>query len=117
ACVRQCFPNKLSLYLSAGLPIFYHGPEDSSVHRFMEKYPVGVSCSAVDVTALATAIADTVTDASLVERAAEARQAAIEQELGSQPSSQRLARLIGALPQELQTAPAPLSPAATAAYL
>jgi len=38
---RLCFPSKFSTYLAAGLPIFFHGPKDSSPAKFMEAYPFG----------------------------------------------------------------------------
>jgi hypothetical protein len=45
--VKTAFPSKLSFYTSAGTPIFYHGPEDSTPKEFLDKFPVGVSCHSV----------------------------------------------------------------------
>jgi hypothetical protein len=45
---RLCFPNKISTYLAAGLPIFYHGPRDASPAKFMEAYPFGIMSDSFD---------------------------------------------------------------------
>src|SRR6476619_6854710 len=42
--VELSFPNKVSLYLAAGRPILYHGPEPATPTRFLERWPVGVPC-------------------------------------------------------------------------
>jgi glycosyltransferase involved in cell wall biosynthesis len=50
-CASQmtyAFPSKTGFYLSTGLPIFFHGPEYSSMSMFLEKYPCGIFCSSMD---------------------------------------------------------------------
>lgn len=51
--VRNCFPDKLVTYIAAGAPILFHGPRDSSVTRFMERFPVGVCCHTLNKTEVA----------------------------------------------------------------
>ena len=46
--VQNCFPNKLSMYLAAGIPVFYHGPRPSSPDDFLRQYQAGVSCNSTD---------------------------------------------------------------------
>jgi hypothetical protein len=46
--MTYAFPNKSGFYLSTGLPIFFHGPEYSSMSKFFEKYPCGIHCSSMD---------------------------------------------------------------------
>lgn len=41
---KTAFPSKLSLYVTAGTPIFYHGPKDSTPVEFMNRYRVGKCC-------------------------------------------------------------------------
>lgn len=41
---RLSFPSKLSAYVAAGIPVFYHGPDESSVTSFFNRYPIGVCC-------------------------------------------------------------------------
>lgn len=93
-CVRQCFPNKFSLYLSSATPILYHGPADSSVERFLTRYPVGRSCNVLDMKVLADTIVSLVDDQSFRERCALARKEAVRDELGSEPYLSRLAKLL-----------------------
>ena len=46
--VKMAFPSKLSLYVSAGTPVFYHGPKDSTPADFMKIYKIGEYCSTMD---------------------------------------------------------------------
>lgn len=100
-CVRQCFPNKLSLYLSSGTPVLYHGPADSSVERFLTSYPVGASCNVLDTKVLADTIIRLVDDQSLRQRCALARDEAVRDVLGSEAYLSRLARLLRAQRDDL----------------
>lgn len=45
---RLSFPTKLSTYLAAGLPILYHGPEQSPVVNFLRDYQVGITCHSLE---------------------------------------------------------------------
>jgi len=54
--VLFAFPSKLTTYLAAGLPLLHHGPAESSISQFMLRYPVGMSCHALDVDLLAETI-------------------------------------------------------------
>jgi glycosyltransferase involved in cell wall biosynthesis len=47
AQMQLSFPGKLSTYLAAGIPVFFHGPSYSSVTYFFEKYPCGLSCDSL----------------------------------------------------------------------
>lgn len=101
SCVRQCFPNKLSLYLSSDTPILYHGPADSSVERFLSSYPVGASCNSMDPQILANTILSLANDQSFSQRCALARKEAILDVLGAEPYLCRLARLLRANREDL----------------
>lgn len=41
---RFSFPSKLTTYLAAGRPVFFHGPSYASPSRFLEKYDAAVFC-------------------------------------------------------------------------
>lgn len=45
--MQLSFPTKISTYLAAGTPIFFHGPSYSSVNYFFKKFPCGVSCDSL----------------------------------------------------------------------
>ena len=46
---RMTFPNKISVYLAAGIPILYHGPVHGTPVQFLSNYPVGVGCYSTDL--------------------------------------------------------------------
>jgi hypothetical protein len=52
--MTYAFPNKAGFYLSTGLPIFFHGPEYSSMKDLFNKYPCGIHCSSVDIKDIVT---------------------------------------------------------------
>jgi glycosyltransferase involved in cell wall biosynthesis len=52
--MTYAFPNKTGFYLSTGLPIFFHGPEYSSMSKLFEKYPCGIHCSSMDQSVVVT---------------------------------------------------------------
>lgn len=45
--MKYAFPSKAGFYFSCGLPIFFHGPEYSSMSKFFQKYKCGVHCSSL----------------------------------------------------------------------
>lgn len=100
-CVKQCFPNKVSLYMSTGLRVLFHGPADSTVNHFMQRFPVGVSCNTLDVGLIAQAIERVAIDPDVMAIAKDARLRAVEEELGVLPARRRFAELIGVDEKEL----------------
>lgn len=46
--VSTSFPGKVTAYAAAGLVIFHHAPEYSSVRSFLSRFPFGVVCSSYD---------------------------------------------------------------------
>ncbi len=47
--VANCFPNKMTAYMAAGLPTLYHGPDFSVPHALIEKFDIGINCSSSKV--------------------------------------------------------------------
>jgi glycosyltransferase involved in cell wall biosynthesis len=45
---RFSFPSKITTYLAAGRPVFFHGPEYSSPGKFLAKHHAGVCCYSRD---------------------------------------------------------------------
>jgi hypothetical protein len=99
--VRLCFPNKLSTYLAAGRPVFYHGPMESSAARFFERYPVGVCCHALAPPVITVALLRLATDQALYAAAVAAGQRALDQELGLPVFRRRLAEMLGSTEEDL----------------
>ena len=46
--VQTAFPSKLSLYIAAGTPVFYHGPSKSTPAEFLSTHEVGLSCHSME---------------------------------------------------------------------
>lgn len=91
--VRQCFPNKFSTYLAAGCPTLFHGPKDSSPTRFLEKYPVGISCHSLDSSEIVACLKRFVVDDTFKATAAVARQQVLAEELNPEVTLRRFAKL------------------------
>jgi glycosyltransferase involved in cell wall biosynthesis len=45
---RLSFPSKLTTYFAAGVPVLFHGPENSSPARFIREHQAGLCCHSVD---------------------------------------------------------------------
>lgn len=93
--VRQCFPNKLSTYLAAGRPVFYHGPECASVARFLQRYPAGYSCHSLDPTEIVQGLNRLISDPQYYSDAVRAGQEALCKELSLEVFRSRFATLLG----------------------
>jgi len=108
--VRLCFPTKLCTYLAAGIPTWFHGPEDSSVTRFFRSYPAGVCCHSRKPDVIAASLDRLATDGLLYSSAVAAGQAALDSELSFATFIDRFAELLSIDPQDLlpkPTAPTP----------
>lgn len=57
--VKYSFPNKLGIYASAGVPVFFHGPSGSSVLTVLARYSIGPLCTSLDPDDLARALSET----------------------------------------------------------
>jgi glycosyltransferase involved in cell wall biosynthesis len=93
--VELSFPNKVSLYLAAGRPILFHGPERSTPTRFLERWPVGVACHSLDPRAIADALTVAASDAGFHARAATAIPPVLRAELALHVFRRRFAEFVG----------------------
>jgi glycosyltransferase involved in cell wall biosynthesis len=92
---RLSFPSKLSSYAASGGAIFVHAPAYASPTLFHEEYPVGICCSSLDSNDITAALTRLAEDEPLRRRAAAARTAALEQELGLPVMLRRFAEFCG----------------------
>jgi hypothetical protein len=95
AGVELSFPNKMSLYLAAGRPILFHGPEQSTPARFLDRWPVGVACHSLEPEAIAQVLRTAATDAAFHTRAAAVIPTVLREELGLHVFRRRFAEFIG----------------------
>lgn len=100
--VRLCFPSKLSPYLAAGRPVFFHGPAESSPVRFFERYPVAACAHSLDPPEIINALERVATDGAFCRRVGVAIDAALDEELSMDVFRQRFAALLGVSDQELR---------------
>jgi len=104
--VELCFPNKISMYLAAGRPIFFHGPRESTPTHFLERHPVGVTAHSLEPAAIVAALTTAATDAAFHETAAREIPVALQGELSLGVFRQRFAEFIGVDDNALASAPA-----------
>lgn len=99
--VKQCFPNKLSTYLAAGRPVFYHGPTYSSVARILKYYPAGYSCYSLDSVKIVEGLKRLALDEQYYKDAVYAGREALRNELNLGVFLSRFAALLGIETHEL----------------
>lgn len=95
AGVELSFPNKVSLYLAAGRPILYHGPERATPTRFLERWPVGLACHSLDAATITGALTTAATAPAFHARAAAAIPQVLRAELGLHVFRRRFAEFVG----------------------
>lgn len=93
--VQTSFPGKLSTYAACGLPVLYHGPQNSSVTPFLINYPFGISCHSLNEEPLYEAILKLTGDNDFQCQASAARDQAIKNELSSGVMLSRFKELVG----------------------
>jgi hypothetical protein len=103
--VKTAFPGKLSTYLAADVPVFYHGPLDSSPTKFIYRYPIGLCCHSLDEKEVLRVLNDFISDSSLHNKFKAARKEALEKELSSEIMLDRFASIVGIKRQALMPCP------------
>ncbi len=93
--VRLCFPTKLTTYLTAGRPVLYHGPQESSPAHFMRKYPIGVCCHSLQPDEILASIRTLMTDTALYNQSTQMGAVAIREELSLPIFLARFAAFMG----------------------
>jgi hypothetical protein len=106
AGVELCFPNKISMYLASGRPIFFHGPRESTPVHFLERHRVGVAAHSLEAEEIVSALTTASLDASFHEAAAREIPRALRAELSLGVFRQRFAEFIGVDDSALAPAPA-----------
>lgn len=94
--VQNCFPDKMGTYITAGAPVLFHGPADSTPARFLERYPVGISCHSLQTEEIAQSLKQLLPENLESETTALARKQAVKEELHPEKFLQRIAHLLRA---------------------
>ena len=95
SAVELSFPNKVSLYLASGRPIFFHGPRESTPASFLERWPVGVAAHSLEPNEILRVLTTAALDADFHAKAAEAIPDVLRKELGLHVFRERFAELLG----------------------
>ena len=93
--VRLAFPSKLSLYLAAGKPVFFHGPGTSSPVVFFEKYPVGVCCHTLEKKDILDSLCRLIFDKELYEQSTKNGRKALKEVFDMHVIENRFREFIG----------------------
>jgi hypothetical protein len=104
--VELSFPNKISLYLAAGRPIFFHGPRESTPASFLARWPVGLACHSLDASVIVETLRRAATDAAFHAAAAAAIPTVLREELGLHIFRRRFAEFLGVDANVLAPTPA-----------
>jgi hypothetical protein len=78
------FPTKLATYVTAGKPIFYHGPRDGSPMHFFKRYPMAFTCHSFEADDILEILYEVVQGEDRYKQAAEAASQAATQELNAE---------------------------------
>lgn len=100
---RLCFPNKLTTYLAAGRPVFYHGPEYTSPSQFLKRYPFGLACYTLDPEDIIETLRLFIVDKAGYAAAVREGQKALCEELHLSVFRRRFASLIGINEEDLHS--------------
>src|SRR5690606_6644646 len=100
---KLSFPTKMSTYVAAQVPILYHGPQDSSVTRFFEKYPIGLPCYSNRTDEIISQLDALVSDHALRSSINLALVRAYEEEMSPFQFRRRVEKLVGVRGKDLNT--------------
>lgn len=92
--VESSFPSKIISYVSAGVPVFYHGPDYGTPRNFMEAFPVGFGCHDLAPRAIADAIEHIIRSPNALTDARDEAVRAVAAEFTPQILAQRVERLV-----------------------
>lgn len=88
------FPNKMSVYVAAGTPVFFHGPEWSGPGAFVKQHGLGVFCSSRQPEEIIRDLTEALSPAAIARHLAAAERVR-ETELGLHVFQRRFAELLG----------------------
>lgn len=77
---RTSFPSKVTTYLAAGRPVFFHGPEDAAPAEFLREYGAAEFCHSLEPQQIVAALVRLASDRQRADEiAANGRRAVMEQ--------------------------------------
>jgi hypothetical protein len=91
---RLSFPSKLSLYVAAGTPVFFHGPADACAAEFVREHSFGVTCASHDPLAIVASL-ETLVNPATYQHVSQRIPMVRERYLGAHVFRRRFAELVG----------------------
>lgn len=92
--VESSFPSKIISYLSAGVPVLYHGPAYGTPARFMTAFNVGFGCHDLDPAAIAATVQRIVRSPDALRRARQESVHAVAAEFTPEVLTDRVHQLL-----------------------
>jgi len=99
--VQMSFPGKITACLSAGVPILFHGPVDSTPANFLKQYPAGVCCHSLEPDAIIGSLEGFLAEPQQYGAATAVGREVVEQALNLRQYVRAFAELAGIDPDEL----------------
>ncbi len=92
---KTAFPNKISAYVAAGVPVMYHGPMESSPATFLRCYRIGLCCHSLDIAEIQGTLRALLFDQEVRAVVANEQLRALEEQLGAEAMLRRFAEVLG----------------------
>lgn len=99
---RLRFPSKLTTYLAAGRPVFFHGPEYASPSRFLKEHDAAIHCHDLARTSIYNELEKLAFDATLYKRLAENGSRAFHEHLTLSTMRKNFAEFLSLRAQDLK---------------
>ena len=97
--VESSFPSKIISYLSAGVPVLYHGPAYGTPAKFMKAFRVGFGCHVLEPQAIAELVAGIVREPASLSAARDEATRAVRTEFTPQVLVERVDRMLRDAPR------------------
>jgi uncharacterized protein YndB with AHSA1/START domain len=98
---KTAFPNKISAYVAAGVPVMYHGPRDSTPSAFLRRYQVGLSCHSLQAAEIQGTLRRLLFDQDVRATVAKEQSRTLAEQLGTEAMLRRFAAFLGIEPSQL----------------
>ncbi len=93
--VRLSFPGKLTTFLAAGRPVFFHGPEFASPARFLTQNDAGIICNSIESSVIVETLSKLISNPDLYARLSENGRKAFDKYLTLDSMRRYFAELLG----------------------
>lgn len=93
--VTLSFPSKIAAYMAAEVPVFYHGPKESTASEFIQDHKVGVCCYSLSHSDIIESLENYLADTDSYQHAKEACKVTFEKNFSASVFRERFSEFIG----------------------